>query len=425
MNRRDLLQKLSLSFLSTKLPLSMSGAVLPARRAEASPSPTPIAANDRIRAGIIGAGSRGLELVRQLLRVPGVELAGACDVYEPRLREVNDLVGSTVPAYRDHRELLDRKDIDCILIATPPLFHAEYAIAAMKNGKPVYGEKTLGFSPQDSRDAVDTVRRTGQIFQIGHQLRYASWVKESVKRVQNGLIGEPTQIYAYWHRSDDWRRSVPDPKLEHLFNWRLYQESSGGLLEELGSHHIDIANWVFGDQPESVLGSSSIAVHHDGRTVGDNVQAVFSYSKGRSMFFSSITDNALMADQLWIYGTEGSVQITLEDATFYSPARKSITAASHSEIVQKGVETGPSFQTNWELPYRGPGERMHMEPGENPTLVACRSFIESVRQKSEPFANVDVGYRSAIACSIGKQAIAEGRSVKIPRWSSTSAHSRA
>jgi predicted dehydrogenase len=424
MNRRDLLQKLSLSFLSAKLPLSMSAAVSQAQRAEALPMPVPIAANDRIRVGIVGAGSRGIELVRQMLRVPGVELAGACDVYEPRFGEVNELAGSTIPAYREYREMLEHKDIDCILIATPPVFHAEYAIAAMKAGKSVYGEKTLGFTLQDSRDAVDTVRRTRQIFQIGHQMRYASWIKESVKRVQEGLIGEPTQIYAYWHRSDDWRRSVPDPKLEHLFNWRLYQESSGGLLEELGSHHIDIANWVFGDQPESVLGASSIAVHHDGRTVGDNVQAVFSYSKGRSMFFSSITDNALMADQLWIYGTEGSVQITLEDATFYSPQRKAITAASHSEIVQKGVETGPSFQTNWELPYRGPGDRIHMELKENPTLVACRSFINSVREKSEPFANVDVGYRSAVACSIGKQAIAEGRSMKIPRWSGTAPAAR-
>ena len=75
-----------------------------------------------------------------------------------------------------------------------------------------------------------------------------------------------------------------NPSLEHLMNWRLYRESSGGLLEELGSHHIDIANWVFGEQPQTLLGSSSIAVYHDGRTVGDNVQAVLGYSKDAACF---------------------------------------------------------------------------------------------------------------------------------------------
>jgi predicted dehydrogenase len=162
-----------------------------------------------------------------------------------------------------------------------------------------------------------------------------------------------THVYPYWHRSDNWRREVPKPSLEHLLNWRLCRETSGGLLEELGSHHIDIANWVFGEQPQDVLGTTSIAVYNDGRTVGDNGQAVFGYSKGRRMFFSSLTDNAMMADQLWIYGTDGSVQITLEDATFYGKKRKTITAASHSNVIEHGIKTGASYNANWEMPYRG------------------------------------------------------------------------
>ncbi len=416
MNRRDLIQNLSLSVLSAKLLPKTAFA-----QTGVPPSQRPVAATDRIAVGVIGPGSRGQELIRQLLRVPGVELAGVADVYEPRFAEVNQLAGSTTPSYRDYRELIHRKDIDCIFIATPPLLHAECSIAALHSGKAVYCEKTIGFSSKDSADVVNAVKKTGLTFQVGHQLRYASWIQEAIERVKHGDIGKPTQVYAYWHRSDDWRRSVPDPKLEHLFNWRLYQESSGGLLEELGSHHIDIANWVFEGQPQSAMGSSSIAIHHDGRTVGDNVQAIFNYSEGRSMFFSSLTDNALLADQLWIYGTEGSVQITLEDATFYSPTTKSITAASHSNIVQKGVETGASYQTNWELPYRGPGDRLHMKVKENPTLIACRSFIQSVREKKEPFANAQVGYNSAIACSVGKQAIAEGKRLPVPEWKSTQA----
>ena len=406
-----------MSVLSSKL-LGAAQAYGQSPEAQAQPQ-RPVAANDRVNVGMIGPGSRGKGLLRQLLRVPGVEIAAVCDVYEPRFAQVNELVGKKVPAYKDHREMLERKDLDAIFIATPPVFHAEYAIAAMKSGRPVYGEKTLGFSPEDCYALVDYVTQSGQIFQIGHQMRYAAWIQEAVKRVHQGQIGVPTHVYGYWHRNDSWRRTVPNPSLEHLLNWRLYKESSGGLLEELGSHHIDIANWVFGEQPQTVVGTTSVVVYHDGRTVGDNVQAVLGYSKGRRMFFSSILDNGLMADQLWIYGTEGSVQITLEDATLYAPSGKGITAASHSDVVQRGVKTGASFNADSAMPYRGPGERIETIGGEDSTLAACRSFIQCVRAKQQPLANVEIGFGSGMAVSIGKHAVVEGRMKDIPQLRKT------
>jgi predicted dehydrogenase len=413
MDRRNLLQTLSLSMLYAKV---FGASSLYGQAAELHGEPArPIAANDRINVGVIGPGSRGQELIRQLLRTPCVEIAAVCDVYEPRFAEVNELVGKKVPGHKDYRELLQRPDLDAIFIATPPVFHAEYAIAAMNSGRPVYGEKTLGFTPEDCTDVVDAVAKTGQVFQIGHQMRYGSWIQESIRRVHQGEIGVPTHVYAYWHRSDNWSREVPNPSLEHLLNWRLYRESSGGLLEELGSHHIDIANWVFGEQPQTVIGTTSIAVYHDSRTVGDNVQVVFGYSKGRRMFFSSITDNSLMADQLWIYGTEGSLQITLEDATIYKQKTKMITAASHSDVVQRGLKTGATYKANWEMPYRGPGNRVTMKKEEDATLTACKSFIQCVREKRQPFANVEVGFGSGMACAIGKRALAEGRVMDIPQ----------
>jgi predicted dehydrogenase len=384
--------------------------------AESQPEPArTTAANDRIQIGFIGPGSRGQELIRQLLRTPGVEIAAQCDVYEPRFAEVHEMVGKKVPAHKDYRELLDRKDLDAIYIATPPAFHASYSIAAMKSGRPVYCEKTIGFTPEDCTSVVGAVKKTGQIYQVGHQMRYASWIGDSIERVHRGEIGEPTQVYAYYHRSDNWRREVPNPSLEHLMNWRLYQETSGGLFEELGSHQIDIANWVFKEQPQDVLGTTSIAVYHDGRTVGDNVQAVVGYSKGRRLFFSSITDNALAGNQIWVYGTDGSLQITGEDATFYRKKEKTITAASHSQVVQRGLKTGASYNPDSVMPYRGPGDPVPVRNREDPTLTACKSFVECVRSKQQPFANVDVGFGSAMACSIGKRAFADGRLAKVPQ----------
>lgn len=373
------------------------------------------AANDKVQVGVIGPGSRGQELIRQLLRVPGVELSAVCDIYEPRFAQVNTLVGKKVPAYRDYRELLSKKEIDAVIVATPIALHAEHMVAALESGKPVYGEKAMGFTVDDCNKILDAAEKSGQVLQVGHEYRYADWILKTVDEVHAGKIGEPTHVYAYWHRNNDWRRPVPSPDLEHLINWRLYKESSGGLLAELGSHHIDIANWVFGEFPQKVSGSSSIVRYHDGRTVGDNIQAIFQYTKGRRLLFSSLTDNAKCGNVLWIYGTEGSVEITIEDATFYYEERKAHRPAIASgQVVQHGIKTGASYKPKGEMPYEGPGEKVASKDYEDPTLTACRAFIDCVRTKKQPFADVRVGYGSAIATAIGNQALLDETVHAIP-----------
>jgi predicted dehydrogenase len=374
---------------------------------------------DELRVGVIGPGSRGQELIRQLLHVPGVRIAAICDIYEPRYAQVNHLVGGEVPATKDYRALLERKDLDVIYVATPLAHHAEHVLAALKTGRPVYGEKAMGFTPDECREIYAAATKPGALFQIGHQYRYAPWVRAAVEQVKKGKIGEPTHVYAYWHRNNSWRRPVPSPdpggKLEHLINWRLYRETSGGLLTELGSHHIDIANWVFDAIPERATGMTSIVRFHDGRTVGDNVQAVFSYPGGRRLMFSSLTDNAKMGNELWIYGTEGSVAITIEDATFYYEPKTHIKPAEEGEEVAKhGITTGASYSTKGEMPYRGPGEKLRIPVTEDPTLTACRAFIECVRTKRQPLANAQVGYGSAITAAIANRAVYEEEGLKIP-----------
>ncbi|MDQ1692535.1 MAG: hypothetical protein QOH85_70, partial [Acidobacteriaceae bacterium] len=300
MNRRELLGGASAALMVAGL----GGA-----RALAEPAKA-----DELRVGVIGPGSRGQELIRHLLHVPGVRIAAVCDIYEPRYAQVNRMAGGAVPATQDYRELLDRKDLDAIVIATPLAHHAEHVLAALKTGRPVYGEKAMGFTPDECRAIYAAARAPGALFQVGHQYRYAPWVVAAVEEIKKGKIGEPTHVYAYWHRNNDWRRPVPSPdpggRLEHLINWRLYRETSGGLVTELGSHHIDITNWIFNAIPERATGMTSIVRYHNGRTTGDNVQAVFSYPGGRRLMFSAITDNAKVGNELWAYGTEGSVAIT-------------------------------------------------------------------------------------------------------------------
>ena len=408
MNRRNFLQA-----------ASASAALAGSGFARAiTPPPRPV------RLGVIGAGSRGQEDMRQFLQVPGVSIAAICDIYPPRFQQVNRLAGYEVPATPRYQELLARTDLDAILIASPVGLHAEHVIASARSGRPVFGEKALGFTVDDNQRIVDEVLRSKVLFQIGHEYRYAPWVKESVRRIQKGDIGKPTHIYAYWNRNGNWRRAVPSPdpggKLEHLINWRLYRETSGGLGTELGSHHIDLANWIFGEQPESVLGTNSICVYHDGRTVGDNVQMVFNYSQGRRLMFSSITDNAKNGNELWVYGTEGSAQITIEDATFFYEKKLSNQPSADKPlsktIVERGVVTGASYATAGEMPYRGPGEKVQTGPTSDPTLDSIRSFVGAVRGENAVEADVHVGFASGVACAVAHDAVFAEQRTLIPRY---------
>ena len=374
---------------------------------------------DELRVGFIGPGSRGQELIRHLLHVPGVRIAAICDVYQPRYAQVNHMVGESVPTTRDYRELLDRKDLDVIFIATPIAHHAEHVLAALKTKRPVYGEKAMGFTPEQCKEIYAAATAPGALFQIGHQYRYAPWVRAAVEEIKKGKIGEPTHVYAYWHRNNDWRRPVPSPdldgKLEHLINWRLYRETSGGLVTELGSHHIDIANWVFDAIPQKATGMTSIVRYRDGRTTGDNVQAVLSYPGGRRLMFSALTDNAKVGNELWVYGTEGSVAITIEDATFfYEPKTHPKPAVAGKEVVTNGITTGASYSTKGEMPYRGPGEKLAVPETEDPTLTAVRAFVECVRTKQQPVANARVGYGSAVAAAVANRAVYEDEGLVVP-----------
>jgi len=370
--------------------------------------------SDRINLGIIGAGSRGQQLMRTFLRVPGVRFAGLCDIYEPRFAAGREITGESTPVYRDYRELLAVRDLDAVIVSTPLSLHAQHVIAALEARKHVYGEKSLAFTIEECNRIVDTVKSVGKHFQVGHQYHYAPWYAETLRRIRAGKIGRVTQIYSYWHRNNSWRRSVPDgsdQKLERLINWRLYREYSGGLVAELGSHHIHFANEVFDGLPESVVGSGGIDFWKDGRETNDNVQVTYRYPQGQSLFFTAITTNRLDGDQVRVYGTDGSVVLTESDATFYYEPKRPQSAVIRATVVEHGIVTGATYRA--EMPYRGPGEPVVVPEDKmgNPDYLACLSFIDSIRRDQRPQADERAGWASGVAVALGNLAIDQGKRI--------------
>ena len=410
MDRRIFLQRLSASAAAMSALSTLSRGAQTNAPADFEIERQTARTNDRtpVRLGIIGAGSRGNELVRSFLRVPGVRVTAAADVYRLRFAQLNAVCGYEVSQHADYRALLDRKDVDAVIVATPLGLHAQHVLDSLAAGRHVYAEKVLAYTLEDAKQIVIATEQHKRIFQIGHQYRYSPWIRAAIARVQRGEIGDVTLIQGYWHRNNNWRRSVPDPSLERLINWRLYNQWSLGLIAELGSHHIDLANWVFSASPITALGSGSICRYHDGRETDDNSQAILTYPGGRHFVFTSATDNAKMGDQIWFYGSKGSLNITLEDATFfYEPKQIERVAPSG-----KGVVTTASYNPKNEMPYRGAGQPVRVT-SEDPTTAAARAFIYCVRHNVDPIANVHAGYDSALGVISACQSRRTGRMVNM------------
>lgn len=383
-------------------------------RSEETDAPQRTAPSDRLVLGIIGPGSRGQQLMRTFLRLPGVKFGGLCDVYEPRFAAARKITGENTPTYKDYRQLLEDKGLDAIVVATPLSLHATHVVAALESGKHVYGEKSLALTVPECDRIVDAVKRSAKHFQVGLQYSYAPWYREVIKRVKAGQIGQVTQIYAYWHRNSDWRRPVPNPhdeKLERLINWRLYKEYSGGLLAELGSHHINFANEILGGMPESVVGSGGVDFWKDGRETDDNVQVTFRYPSGQTLFFSSITTNRFDGAQLQVLGTKGTAVVTEADAfMYYEPNAK--PTGSPELVVEHGIVTGASYRA--ELPYRGQGTPVQVPAGGagNPDYLACGGFVDCLRRNQRPVANEQVGWAAGVSVALGNQALEQGTRIK-------------
>jgi predicted dehydrogenase len=249
------------------------------------------AASSRVVYGVIGAGAQGRRLLRHMAGLPECRCAAVCDVDESNLNSGVNTAGSNPQAYKDHRELLGRKDIDAVLIATPLSTHFPITRDALAAGKHVFCEPPLVFKPEEVHALRSLAAdRPQQIIQAGFQRRHSRFYQIAKTMVAKGLIGNVTHIAAQWHRNPGWR-IPPDPASERYRYWMIFREYSAGLAGELGSHQIDLASWMFNAQPEYVIGVGGQEFIRDGRDIYDNIQLIYRYPKGQKLTYSAISTN--------------------------------------------------------------------------------------------------------------------------------------
>jgi predicted dehydrogenase len=296
-----------------------------------------IAANDKIRIGCVGMGIMGFANLTDSLKVPGVELAGVADLYTGHLTKIKELYGNNIFTTRDYRELLERKDIDAIIVSTPDFWHDTISIAAMEKGKAVYCEKPMVQQISEGHEVIATQARTKAVFQVGSQRVSSVALVEARKRYLAGDIGELVMVETHNDRHDAlgaWQYSIPPdaspatvdfdtflkdtPKLPfdpvRFFRWRNYQAYGTGIPGDLFVHLISGLHFITGSNgPERIYATGNLKQWKDGRDVPDVVMALFDYPGFQVNLRVNFADGGGGGEFTRIVGTEGVLELGWDD----------------------------------------------------------------------------------------------------------------
>lgn len=369
-------------------------------------------ANERIRLGFIGVANRGGQLIDATLPHQDAEIVALCDVdSRPFDKQLKKLSGK-VDTYSDYRKILERKDIDAVVVATPDHWHALQTVDACEAGKDVYVEKPLSLTIHEGRRMVEAARRNQRVVQVGLHRRGGMMYEELAGLIQKDGIGKVTFAHCYrinnlfpngigkMQPSDppkelDWdmwlgpqaMRPYQDNITPYKFRWwKEYSSQIGNW----GVHYFDVIRWMLGEEaPMSVSAHGGKYVVDDDRTIPDTMQATYEFASGRILVFGQYegSHNPIFAknSEIELRGTQGTLYAT--DGGY--------------EIVP---EHGGQFQD----------PKARMEPVKEPrkdgnrdlTTLHMRNFLDCIKSRQKPRADVEDGHKSTIFAHLGNIAMA-------------------
>ena len=366
-------------------------------------------ANDRILLGVIGTGDRGRHDMSIFQRNKSVDVAALCDVYAQAIDEAKQKAPNA-RAFRDHRKLLEMKELDAVLIATPDHWHAGTTIDALNAGKHVYVEKPLTLTIEEGPPLVKAARVNGRICQVGMQQRSGKhYLQAKREYADTGKLGRVTLARTWWHGNTyhlrrapaslqklpsnlDWARFLGPLKWrdydpQQYFNWRAYLDFGGGQVTDLFTHWIDVVHMFLGKEiPTSAVAAGGVYFARDGRTAPDTINVLLEYAADFTATFEATLAPGVRGAAVEICGTEGRLWID----------------RSRFEFQAAGKGAKPVV-----VPAEAAG------PGEDPlTADHISNFLDCVRTRRLPNGDVLIGHRSAQASHLGNIAYVQKRRLK-------------
>jgi len=386
----------------------------------------PFAANDNIQLALVGAGIQGQFDTGTAITVPGVKLVAVADCYQGRLDHAKEMWGNDIFTTRDYNEILARKDVDAVLVATPDHWHMKAAVDAMKAGKDVYCEKPMIHLYSDGPQMIETAKSTGRILQIGSQ-RVSSTVYAKAKELlASGAIGELNMITARWDRNSSmgaWNYTVPldastetcdwprflgtAPKIawnpEHFFQWRKWKAYGSGVAGDLFVHLFSGTHFITGSKgPNRAVSTAALRFWKDGRDAPDVMLGLFDYPEGFHLSLRvNFVDGGEESEGFLFTGSEGQMEIAGNSVSVNRSPRPSgpgYTVGTYTESMQKQLVEKYEEKYPKQHPTGAPPlgyDKFVAAPGYSDSYDHFHNFFDSVRTRKQPVEDAVFGFRAA------------------------------
>lgn len=359
-----------------------------------------LGANDRIRIGAIGTGNRCRYHLSLLNRLGGNDIVAVCDVYQPHRLEAKTKFAPEASEYADYRRVLDRKDIDAVVIGAPDHWHVPLTIAAVRAEKDVYCEKPVTHRIEEGEPLIRAVKESGRVVQTGTQQRSWAHYIQAAQLVQSGRLGQVTFVRTYWyqnyyaslnHHADirtnllDWKtflgRAPYRPFDEDQYsNWRWYWDFGGGAMTDLFVHWVDVAQWFLGDSMASHATATGAREFFRRRQAPDTISAALQYPTAIVDFECSLI-GYLEGGGLMFRGTKAAMRLHRSGFRVYDEL--------------------PHYSESFDMP----PPAIEVKSTHDGTLDHWGNFLACVRSRATPSAPVEVGVAAARAGHIGNRAI--------------------
>jgi predicted dehydrogenase len=413
-----------LAFAGATTVLSRAGA------AAADEPEKPVSPNDRIRIALLGAGGQGQADTQKALEVAGVELVAAADVYDGRFAECREKFGKDLQVTRDYREVLARKDVDAVIVASPDHWHTQMTVDALEAGKDVYCEKPLVHSVDEGARVLATEKKTGRILQVGSQGMSSIVSAKARELFAEGAIGKVNLIEGWTNRNSvmgalhwpipkdaspqtvDWDRflgSAPKRPFEpaRLFRWRLYNDYGTGITGDLFVHLFTQMHFVTGALgPSRVFCSGGLRYWKDGREIPDVMVAVFDYPERGGTPAFNLT--------LKVNFVDGGVTSEWGDSGFRFVGSEGLMELDGGVTVSRR----PPLASDWDAePKEEPAvaestSRRYVAPeGYSAHLEHFRNFFAAVRSRKPAVQDGLFGLRAAAPSLLCNLSYEKGRPV--------------
>jgi len=420
MNRRDFMKGATgagatLGLASRAFAVGTSGRVL--------------GANDRIQVGVIGVGGRGTYVGNVFAEVGkadnSCQIVAVCDVYQKRVTENKTKLNCE--GYLDYREIIQRGDIDAVIVATPDHWHARIALEALEKGKDVYLEKPMVHTIEEVKQILGAVRESKRVVQVGSQTTSGQQWWKAKRAIADGAIGDMIMSQGSYHRNStegEWNWPIeaaagPDKKGDDYVDWktwlgpaptrpwdpdrffrfRKFWDYSGGIATDLFFHVAAPMNvcWPEPQFPAKVMGSGGIYVFKDTREVPDTFHLLAEYARGHSVVLTSSMANGQHIPGL-IRGHKGSI-IMVDHGMFEAPTDH-ITLKPEAPV----VKDDEAYKTRFGIdPLEIPVDKQDVMNDH------VRNFLQSMRTREKPTLDVETAARAQVLITMAVMSYRQGK----------------